>query len=75
MRSGCRQRQIAEGVLNTREHVGEKGREGVNLLVVAVGFVKDAALARALNVAERVVAVGAAVAAGSLALSSALILA
>src|SRR5262249_22946480 len=50
--------QIAESILNPRQHMSDKRTLEVHLLVVTVCLVKYAAIADALNIAQRVVAVG-----------------
>src|ERR1039458_3923926 len=51
--------QVAESVLDSRQHMSDKGPREVYLLIVTVRLVERAAMAHARNVAQRVVAVGA----------------
>ena len=49
--------QVAESVLNPRQHVSDKGPQEVYLFIVTVRLIEHAAIADALNVAQCVVAV------------------
>ena len=53
--------EISEGVLDSGQDVLQHGAHGVDLFIVAVGFVEDAAFAFAADPAEAVVSVGASV--------------
>src|ERR1035438_727419 len=46
--------QVADGVLDSRQHMRDEGTQGINLFVVAMGFIEDAAIPHALNVTQRV---------------------
>src|SRR5580658_2864229 len=50
--------QVAESVLDPRQHVSDKGPREVQLLIVTVCLVENATIAHALNVTQRIVAVG-----------------
>ena len=51
--------KIAECILNARKHMRHKGPQKINPLIVAVRFVKYAAIADSLNITQCVVAVSA----------------
>src|SRR5215831_11282841 len=50
--------QIAESILNPRQHMSDEGALEVHLLIVTVCLIEHAAIADALNIAQSVVAVG-----------------
>src|SRR5262249_25128117 len=50
--------QIAEGILNPRQHMRDKRTLEIHLLIVTVCLIEYAAIVYVLNIAQRVVAVG-----------------